>query len=80
MTDEQQKMEDRLRRVEQLEGIAAVARGVAHDLNNVLTPLMFGMDLLRPALSDPAHLRTLDAMQANVQRGIRMTHRDVDGG
>jgi PAS domain S-box-containing protein len=66
---ERKKLEARFLRAQRLEGIGTLAAGIAHDLNNLLTPLRLGLDLL-PCMTDEGQRRELlESMQTNVERG-----------
>ncbi|HET7041133.1 MAG TPA: ATP-binding protein, partial [Gemmatimonadales bacterium] len=49
-----------------------LAGGVAHDLNNVLTPILMSIDLLRTAVTDPHDLETLETVGTSARRGAEM--------
>lgn len=69
---ERKELELRLLRAQRLESIGALASGIAHDLNNVLTPVLMAVKLLlkdRPGLDRKALLETA---QASVERGAGM--------
>src|SRR5450756_2563432 len=46
-----------------------LAAGIAHDLNNVLAPIMFAAPLLRGSLSAPHDLEILDILERSAERG-----------
>jgi len=49
---EQKKLEAQLLRMQRVESVGRLANGVAHDLNNILTPILMAAELLaRPGLS-----------------------------
>jgi PAS domain S-box-containing protein len=58
-----------LARTQRMESIGTLASGIAHDLNNVLTPLMLSTQLLAADESDERRLRILDGMRTTVERG-----------
>jgi PAS domain S-box-containing protein len=58
-----------LARAQRMESIGTLASGIAHDLNNVLTPLMLSTQLLAADESDERRLRILEGMRATVERG-----------
>lgn len=61
-----------------LESIGTLAGGIAHDLNNVLTPIRLGVDLLRH-VTDPDKRQTLlDSMSFSVNRGVELLAQVVD--
>ncbi len=57
-----------LQRSQRLEGLATMARGIAHDLNNVLTPIQLGLDLLREAQTDEGRRPLQDILQTKLDR------------
>jgi PAS domain S-box-containing protein len=59
-----------LGRAQRMESIGTLAGGIAHDLNNVLTPVMMSIELLRfdPA-NDPNRRSILDTIQVSCRRG-----------
>jgi PAS domain S-box-containing protein len=66
---EKKKAENKLLRAQRLENIGRLAGGIAHDLNNILTPLIVGIDLLQLSCTDPSDRSLLATMGASVQRG-----------
>ena len=56
-------------RAQRMESIGTLASGIAHDLNNVLTPLMLSTQVLAAGESDERRLRILEGMRATVERG-----------
>lgn len=48
---------------------------VAHDLNNLLTPMMAYPDMLAPYISDEAGLRYLEAIESSAQSAIQFSER-----
>jgi PAS domain S-box-containing protein len=69
---ERQKLQQQILRAQRLESIGTLAGGIAHDLNNILTPLMISVNLLKEKAAD-AETRTLvTALETNVQRGADM--------
>lgn len=66
------KREQLANRSQRLESIGTLASGIAHDLNNVLTPILMGAKLLssdRPAANRAG---LLDTMVASAQRGAAL--------
>jgi CheY-like chemotaxis protein len=55
-----------------MESIGTLAGGIAHDLNNVLTPILLSTSLLLEGERDPARLETLAAIEASATRGAEM--------
>jgi PAS domain S-box-containing protein len=66
---EQKKLEMRLLRNQRLESIGTLASGVAHDLNNILAPIMMGAAVLHRTQMRPEDKAILSTMEACAQRG-----------
>ena len=66
---EKKLLEEKFLHAQRLENIGMLASGIAHDLNNVLAPIMFTAPLLRDSLSDPADLKVLDTLEQSAERG-----------
>lgn len=57
-------------RAQRLESLGALAGGVAHDLNNILSPILMGAELLRMEPPDPSAI--LATMETNARRGAAL--------
>jgi PAS domain S-box-containing protein len=66
---EQKKLETQLFRAQRLESIGTLASGIAHDLNNILSPISMGVQLLQMKLTDESSQRTLEIIRQSVERG-----------
>jgi PAS domain S-box-containing protein len=66
---DRRKLEAQLLRAQRLESIGTLAGGIAHDLNNVLTPILMGLDILRESPAEAQKLGVLETVQAAAQRG-----------
>ncbi len=67
---DRKKDEARQRRSQRLESIGTLAGGIAHDLNNVLTPILMSGKLLKRGSDN--HERLVDAIVASAERGGKM--------
>jgi len=56
-------------RSQRLESLGTLTGGIAHDLNNILSPLSLSTFLLRSKVSDPSAHETLDTMEEVIERG-----------
>ncbi len=68
---EKKQLEAQYLRAQRLENIGILAGGIAHDLNNILTPILAISQLLPitlPNLDEP-NQRMLDILEANTKRG-----------
>ena len=66
---EKKKLETQMLRAQRMESIGTLAGGIAHDLNNVLTPVLMGLDIIRAGPPDVERLTVLDVIQTAAQRG-----------
>lgn len=66
---ERLKLEQQFLRAQRMESIGTLAGGIAHDLNNLLAPIMMGVDLLRATTSGPQAGLVLDNIARSARRG-----------
>lgn len=66
---ERKKLETQLLRAQRLESIGTLASGVAHDLNNVLTPILICSEILRRKTTDESAHSTVDLIEESAKRG-----------
>ena len=66
---ERKRLEAQFLRAQRLESLGALASGVAHDLNNVLTPILMSVELLRPLVHAPEDRETLQLLSDSARRG-----------
>ncbi len=66
---EAKRLEAQLLRSQRLESIGSLASGIAHDLNNVLSPIMMAVELLRPLAVTPEDRDVLRLMSDSARRG-----------
>jgi two-component system, cell cycle sensor histidine kinase and response regulator CckA len=69
---ERKTLEAHFLRAQRMESIGTLAGGIAHDLNNVLTPILMGADLLRALVTDPQALGTVAMIDESATRGADM--------
>lgn len=69
---ERKIIEARFLRAQRMEGIGTLAGGIAHDLNNVLAPVLMGVSLLRQGINDPRNLTLLDNIDRSASRGAEL--------
>lgn len=69
---ERRKLEQQFLRAQRLESIGTLAGGIAHDLNNVLAPIMLATELLKMEEKDPENLEVLTTISDSAQRGADM--------
>ena len=66
---ERQRLQAQLRHSQRLESIGTLASGVAHDLNNVLAPIMMSIPLLAQAVAGTRNERLVSTIEACAERG-----------
>ncbi|QOD93012.1 PAS domain-containing protein [Chryseoglobus sp. 28M-23] len=69
---EQRKAEEARLRAQRMESLGTLAGGIAHDLNNVLTPILMSVQLLAQRTSDVSELQILGGIEDSVKRGADM--------
>jgi len=52
-----------------MESIGTLASGVAHDLNNILAPILMSIDLLKSDSNDSQTQSILDTLEISAKRG-----------
>jgi PAS domain S-box-containing protein len=62
-------LEEKFRRAQRLEAIGSLASGVAHDLNNILTPMLMASTLLKDRLATEHDREILAMVEMGAQRG-----------
>ncbi len=66
---DRRKLEAQLLRAQRMESIGTLAGGIAHDLNNILSPILTSIRLLRLKVPDQQGSEILDALEESAVRG-----------
>ncbi|MFY9570818.1 MAG: PAS domain S-box protein [Blastocatellia bacterium] len=66
---EKKRLEAQFLRVQRLESIGALAGGIAHDINNILSPILLSVRMLQMKFADPESQRFLAILRENAERG-----------
>lgn len=66
---ERKRLEQQVLRGQRMESIGTLAGGMAHDLNNLLAPILLSIDLLRLGEQNERRLGILNAMESSTRRG-----------
>jgi two-component system, cell cycle sensor histidine kinase and response regulator CckA len=69
---ERKKLEDQFLRSQRMESIGTLVGGIAHDLGNLLVPILLGVKVLQQRHVDEKTQRTLSMIQKSAQRGADM--------
>ncbi len=82
---EKKQLESQILRAQRMESIGTLAAGIAHDLNNVLTPILMSLQLLRNESINQENNKTIDVLEKSAKRGadlvrqVLMFARGVEG-
>lgn len=82
---DRKRLESQFLRAQRMESIGTLAGGIAHDLNNALSPIVMSIDLLRERFQERESQMLLDAVAISAQRGAEMVKqlltfaRGIDG-
>ena len=66
---EKKLLEAQFLRSQRMESIGLLAGGIAHDLNNILAPILINVELLQRTLSDASSQKMLSSIASHVERG-----------
>ena len=69
---EQSRLQAQFLRSQRLESIGTLAGGVAHDLNNMLSPILLAIDLLRLHHPAPEAGKLISTIETSAQRGAEL--------
>jgi len=71
-TTERKASEERLLHAQRIENIGMLAAGVAHDLNNILAPMLMAASILQSRITDEGDRRMLVMVETSAQRGAAL--------
>jgi PAS domain S-box-containing protein len=66
---ESKRLEEQFLRAQRIETIGMLAGGIAHDLNNILAPMLMAAGLLKGKLTEPREQGILTIIEQGAQRG-----------
>lgn len=69
---QRKQLEEQFLRAQRMESIGTLAGGIAHDLNNVLTPILMSLELLRLGEQNERRLSVINTIEASANRGADM--------
>lgn len=69
---ERKRIESQFLRAQRMESIGTLAGGIAHDLNNVLSPILMAVQMLELKAKDEGTRQLLEVLKTNAERGGNM--------
>ena len=66
---EKKRVEAQFLRAQRMESIGTLAGGIAHDLNNILSPILMAIDMLQLKAADESTNKWFDVLRTNAERG-----------
>ncbi len=69
---ERKKLEAKFLRAQRMESIGTLAGGIAHDLNNVLAPIMMSVEMLKDLARNEQDLKLLDLLLGSSRRASEL--------
>lgn len=72
LEEERKTLESRVLRAQRMESIGTLASGVAHDLNNILSPILMSVQVLRRPLSPEKLEKIVSTIETSADRGAQV--------
>lgn len=69
---EQNRLKEQFFRAQRLESLGLLAAGIAHDLNNMLAPILMAPTILRQRATDATDIKVIEVMEKSAQRGTQL--------
>jgi two-component system, cell cycle sensor histidine kinase and response regulator CckA len=69
---DRKRLEEQFLRAQRMENIGLLAAGIAHDLNNMLAPILLAAPMLREHVTDPGALGLLGTLEKSAERGANL--------
>ncbi|GBE91673.1 PAS domain S-box protein [Nostoc cycadae] len=69
---QRKQLENQFLRTQRMESIGTLASGIAHDLNNVLSPILMAVQLLKNKNTEQNQPQILSIIETNVKRGANL--------
>jgi PAS domain S-box-containing protein len=69
---QRKQLEQQALRTQRIASIGTLAGGIAHDLNNMLAPIMLSLSLFKRRLTTPEDAKLLSMVEQNAKRGADM--------
>lgn len=75
---ERRQSDANLIRAQRMESISSLAGGVAHDINNVLGPILMGAEMIKRRVDDPWIKKKLESIESSARRGAEIVKQVLD--
>jgi two-component system, cell cycle sensor histidine kinase and response regulator CckA len=69
---DRKRLEEQFLRAQRMENIGLLAAGIAHDLNNMLAPILLAAPMLRDHVADAGALGLLGTLEKSAERGANL--------
>jgi PAS domain S-box-containing protein len=69
---EKKKLEAQFLRAQRMESIGTLASGIAHDLNNILTPILAAVQMFQRGVPEEKYQVILNLLETNTKRGANL--------
>ncbi len=69
---EQRRLQEQFLRAQRLDSLGRLAAGIAHDLNNIFTPMMLSLELLDTQTTNEKSQKWIKTLQRNLERGTQL--------
>jgi two-component system cell cycle sensor histidine kinase/response regulator CckA len=69
---ERKTAQEQLLRAQRMESIGTLAGGIAHDMNNILSPILMAADMIEMEMADEKSVRWLGMIRENAARGAEL--------
>src|SRR5581483_8068812 len=77
---ERKKIEAQFLRAQRMESIGTLASGIAHDLNNILGPIMMAVEVLKSHVRSPQAIMILETLEISAHRGADIVRQVLSCG
>ncbi len=77
---EKKKIEAQFLRAQRMESIGTLASGIAHDLNNILAPILMSVEMLKSEVQSSQGLQMLKTLEVSAQRGADIVRQVLSFG
>lgn len=69
---DRKRLEEQFLRAQRMENLGLLAAGIAHDLNNMLAPILLATPILQDSVSDPGARKLLETLERSAERGAQL--------